>query len=150
MITRTLTLLFLFFFLSSHIITTQQEQNIWRTLSTVQLEKQYDEMIGMELITPNFGPKIRALEGKEVIVKGYIIPSSGKVSQEHFMFSSLPYSMCFFCGKAGPESAMEVFTKKGANIKYSEEAVLLRGTLRLLDGGLSGLIYSLDDAEVVD
>jgi hypothetical protein len=128
----------------------QKSENIWRTLSTVQLEKKYDEMIGMELITPNFGPAIRALEGKEVIVKGYIIPSSGKVSQEHFMFSSLPYSMCFFCGKAGPESAMEVFTKEGAKITYSEEAVRLKGKLRLLSGGISGLIYSLDNAELVD
>lgn len=139
------------FLLSINLIHAQEGKDIWRTLRTVTIDKQYDEMIGMEIIQPNFGPAIKALEGKEVIVKGYIIPSSGNIiSQEHFMFSAVPYNMCFFCGKSGPESAMEVFAKKEANITYTEDAVRLKGTLRLLNGGVNGLIYSLDNAELLD
>lgn len=125
------------------------EGNIWRTLASVQIEKEYDEMIGMEIIRPTFGPLITAIEGKEVIVKGYIIPLEGKKKQGHFMFSAYPYNMCFFCGKAGPESAMQVFTKEGKAVTYTDEAVRVKGVLRLRRNDVTGLIYALESAELV-
>jgi hypothetical protein len=126
------------------------EGNIWGILSGVQIEKEYDDMIGMEIIRPTFGPLITAMEGKEVVVKGYIIPLEGKKKQGHFMFSAFPYNMCFFCGKAGPESAMQVFTKKGKAVTYTEDAVRVKGTLRLRRNDVTGLIYALENAELVN
>ncbi len=123
---------------------------IWRTLGGVQIEKEYDPMIGMEIIRPTFGPLITALEGKEVEVKGYIIPLEGKKKQGHFMFSAFPYNMCFFCGKAGPESAMQVFTKKGQEVVYTDEAVIVKGILRLRRNDVTGLIYALENAELIE
>ncbi|MCH2082116.1 MAG: DUF3299 domain-containing protein [Saprospiraceae bacterium] len=126
------------------------DANIWGILSDVQIEKEYDDMIGMEIIRPTFSPLITAMEGKEVVVKGYIIPLEGKKKQGHFMFSAFPYNMCFFCGKAGPESAMQVFTKKGKAVTYTEDAVHVKGILRLRRNDITGLIYALENAELVN
>ena len=66
------------------------------------------------------------------------------------MFSAFPYNMCFFCGKAGPESAMQVFTKKGKAVTYTEDAVHVKGILRLRRNDITGLIYALENAELVN
>ncbi|MEL7122575.1 MAG: DUF3299 domain-containing protein [Bacteroidota bacterium] len=127
-----------------------QSQNAWPILSSIQVEKKFDPDMGIETYTPNYGPIVSALEGKEVTLKGYVIPVNGKKEQSHFMFSSLPYSMCFFCGNAGPESAMEVYMKENQSVAYSDKAIKIKGILRLTRGNSQGLIYSLDQAEIID
>lgn len=128
----------------------QDAANIWRTLGTVKVEKEFDPTIGMEIIRPHFGPLIEKLNGKEVTVSGYVIPLTGKRKQSQFLFSAYPYSQCFFCGQAGPETAMEVFLQEGHSVLYQEEALLVKGTLRLRSmGDVNGLFYSLQDAKVV-
>ncbi len=81
----------------------QDHGNVWRTLALMKFERQYSESDGISQQKGRFVPLIEALEGKEVTLKGYVIPLSGKKAQSHFMFSAYPYSDCFFCGKAGPE-----------------------------------------------
>jgi hypothetical protein len=128
----------------------QDAANIWRTLGMVQVEKEFDPTIGMEIIRPDFGPLIEKLNGREVTVRGYVIPLTGKRKQSQFLFSAYPYSQCFFCGQAGPETAMEVFLKEGESATYQEEAVLIKGIMRLRStGDINGLFYSLHEAEVL-
>ena len=57
--------------------------------------------------------------------------------------------MCFFCGKAGPESAMQVYTKDSKEVAYTEKNITVRGILRLTPGDANGLIYSLENAELI-
>lgn len=127
-----------------------QSENAWPILSSIQVEKKFDPDMGIETYTPNYGPIVSALEGKEIRLKGYVIPVNGKKRQSHFMFSSLPYSMCFFCGNAGPESAMEVYMKGNESVEYSDKAISIKGILRLTRGNTQGLIYTLDQAEKID
>ena len=83
-------------------------QNTWLTLSKVTYKRQFDEMMGMEVKTPEYSQEIIALQGKTVEVEGYIIPLKGERAQSHFMYSAYPYAMCYFCGAAGPETVMQV------------------------------------------
>lgn len=146
---KSLTFYSLIFILASGVTTKAQPGDTWRVLSMAKVETKFDPDTGMELVMAEFGPIVSALNGKEVTVKGYIIPDAKASAQSHFMFSSLPVNMCFFCGKAGPESAMEVFTRGDKKIKYSKDVIALKGTLRLSDGRMDGLIYSLENAELV-
>lgn len=127
----------------------QSGDNAWQTLSMVQITKDYDADMGVETIKANFSPIVQALDGTEITVKGYIIPLTGKRKQSHFMFSSLPVNMCFFCGKAGPESAMQVFMKDDKKVAFTEKSISVRGVLRLSQGDGSGLIYTLESAELI-
>ncbi len=124
------------------------QDKAWKTLSKITFKKEYNEMMGFKVDVPVFSPEVKALEGKEVTIKGYIIPVEGYKGHKEFIFSAYPYNMCFFCGGAGPETVMEVFAKKP--IEYTAEPITIRGTLSLNADDINRLIYALSDAEKVE
>ncbi len=115
--------------------------NTWKVLSKVTFKKEYDELLGIKIDVPVFSKEVRALEGKEVTLRGYIIPTDGYKNQKEFVFSAFPYNMCFFCGAAGPETVIEVSCKNP--IQYSPDPVTIRGILQLNSGDVNKLIYGL-------
>jgi len=72
-----------------------------------------------------------------------------KREQTHFMFSRYPQNMCFFCGAAGPESAMQVFLANGAELAHTTDKIVLKGILKIQQGDATGLIYTLTQAEFI-
>ncbi len=120
---------------------------MWKTLAKITFTKQYDELMGFKVDVPVFSEDIRALEGKEVTIRGYIIPVEGYKSHKEFIFSAYPYNMCFFCGGAGPETVMEVFASEP--VEYSAEQVTLKGKLELNATDINRLMYALNDARLV-
>ena len=122
----------------------------WSTLAMVTYDRQFNEDFGIDVEIPRVSPAVKALEGKEITVKGFIIPLEGKVEQSHFMLSAFPESNCFFCGKAGPESAMQVFTKEGEKVTYQKDKVTVKGILRINEKDIMSLLYTLENAEVYE
>jgi hypothetical protein len=55
--------------------------------------------------------------------------------------------MCFFCGNAGPETVMEVFSKD--KVKYTTDLITIKGTLSLNDSDAMRLMYILKDARLL-
>jgi hypothetical protein len=142
--------IFISVFILAAIITpaASQTENIWKTLSRITYVKEYDELMGFKIDKPVFSEEIKALEGTVVSVRGFIIPTEGYKSHTEFIFSAFPYSMCFFCGGAGPETVMEVVTK--TPVKYTAEAITLKGVLHLNADDINRLMYFLEDAEPVE
>jgi hypothetical protein len=138
--------------LATATLTTQAQttlkENTWKTLAKVTYKKEYDELLGLKVDVPVFGREVKALEGKEVTISGFIIPTDGYKSAKEFVFSAFPYNMCFFCGQAGPETVLEVSAK--APIKYSADRVTIRGILQLNSGDVNKLIYSLQQVQLVN
>jgi len=97
--------------------------------------------MGFKIDKPVFSDQVKALSGKEITLKGYIIPVEGYKSHKEFIFSAFPYSMCFFCGGAGPETVMEVEAVEP--VKYSADAIVLKGVLQLNDKDINRLMYKL-------
>jgi hypothetical protein len=122
-------------------------ESLWKTLSKITYKKEYDDFLGFKIDKPVFSEDIKKLDGKEVTVKGFVIPVEGYKSHKEFIFSAFPYSMCFFCGGAGPESVMEVMAAEP--IEYSAEAITIRGKLHLNADDVNKLMYSLTDARLV-
>lgn len=128
--------------------TAQSKKNVWKTLSLMKFERQFSENdgIGAHINSRRYTPILEAMDGDEIEVKGYFVPLDGMSAQSNFMFSAYPYNMCFFCGNAGPESVMEVFTKNEKKVKYSEELITLKGIFRFNAADENGLMYSLENA----
>jgi len=122
-------------------------ESLWKTLARITYKKEYDEFLGFKIDKPVFSDQIKALNGKEVTVKGFIIPVEGYKGQKEFILSAFPYSMCFFCGGAGPESVMEVSAIEP--IDYSAESVVIKGKLKLNSDDVNKLMYSLTEAKLV-
>lgn len=121
--------------------------SVWKTLAKVTFKKEMDPDLGFKIDVPVFSKDVRMLEGKTIEVRGYVLPTEGYKNQKRFMFSSMPYNVCFFCGGAGPETVMEVTSK--LPIPVSAEPVVLRGTLVLNGGDVNKLMYMLMNAELV-
>ncbi len=121
--------------------------SLWKTLSKITYKKEYDELMGFKIDKPVFSEGIKKLDGEIVTVKGFIIPTEGYRSHKEFIFSAFPYSMCFFCGGAGPETVMEVITAEA--VKYTAEAITLRGKLILNADDINRLMYGLEEAVVL-
>lgn len=125
-----------------------QAAQMWHKLSKITYKKVYDEFQGFKVDVPVFSPGVRKYDGQEIEIRGYIVPSQGYEGQTEFFLSAYPYNMCFFCGGAGPETIMEVYTKE--EIDYTAEAVIVKGILKLNDSDINRLIYALEDVELVD
>lgn len=125
----------------------QAQDKAWKTLSKITFKKEYNEMMGFKVDVPVFSGDVLALDGKEITIRGYIIPVEGYRSHQEFIFSAYPYNLCFFCGGAGPETVMEVYAK--GPIPYTAEPITIKGKLELNSDDINRLIYALRDVEQV-
>jgi hypothetical protein len=126
------------------------QKSAWATLSIVSVTSSYDAAYGIETKKVKVSPAVRLLEGKEIEVEGYFIPLTGKLAQNHFMISKFNEKMCFFCGKAGPETAAQVFLADNKTQAYSDEKIKVVGLLRINEGDPGGLLYTLEKARVIN
>ncbi|MBK7344929.1 MAG: hypothetical protein IPJ06_18630 [Saprospiraceae bacterium] len=124
------------------------QDSTWKTLSKISFTKKYDDLLGFKVDVPVFASEVKKLDGKEITLRGYIIPVEGYRSHTEFIFSAFPYNMCFFCGGAGPETVMEV--KSVTPVKYTTEPITLKGILHLNDSDVNRLMYGLEQAKLVN
>ena len=127
-----------------------QAKDLWLTLGMVTFESKFDPEFMMETKKPKLSVVVEHLDGKEIDIEGYIIPLTGQVNQSHFMLSKYPQSTCFFCGKAGPETAMQVFMKDNKKVKISERKVKVSGTLIINPKDVNSLLYTLENATIIE
>jgi hypothetical protein len=133
----------------SHVVLAQHG-SIWNTLGMVTFKKSFDQATMVETMIPSLSPLIEKLDGTEIEIEGYIIPLTGQIRQSHFMLSKFPQSTCFFCGKAGPETAMQVFMKDEQKVRITERKVKVKGTLLVRPGDASSLMYTLENALIFE
>jgi hypothetical protein len=121
------------------------QTGVWSTLAMLKYDRNDDGTINPE---GKFLPMIQRLEGKEITVRGYMIPLTGKRAQSNFMFSAYPYATCFFCGQAGPETVMEVFMEGNKALEFSETPVELKGVFRF-QPSKGEIMYTLEKASLI-
>lgn len=117
----------------------------WDTLRDVKFQKKWYPQEKMYVLYPNFGPAVTKLQGKEVLIKGYLVPVD--ITTNLFVLSAYPNSMCFFCTGTGPETVMALKMKRNRRFKV-DEVQTFRGTLKLNASDIYELNYILEDAEV--
>lgn len=118
----------------------------WELLSSVEIVMGYDDFMGVEVEQPKFSEQLKLWEGEELTLEGFIIPLQQDSDQEYFVLSRFPYQSCFFCGGAGPETVVEVYSNR--KFRYTDERVRVTGKLKLNDDNPMQLFYILRDCEV--
>ena len=109
----------------------------WKLLAQVELVKVKDRF------QPQFSSGVAALDAKEVKVQGFMMPLEMGDKQSHFILSATPVD-CSFCMPGGPESLVEVKTRKP--MAYGMEPIVLTGKLAVLTNDPTGVFYRLTDA----
>lgn len=85
---------------------TAQSTLSWEVFADMTLEHDYDEETEAYWLTPRFGGLIKSYHNKTIIAEGYLIVLD--IESNLVALSKYPYSSCFFCGNAGPESVIEL------------------------------------------
>jgi hypothetical protein len=121
----------------------------WKMLTDVVFSDEYSEEVQAYVPYPTFGAQLQAIEGREVLIEGYIIPLEETGDETILVLSAQPYSSCFFCGGAGPESVMDIKLRPDEQRKFTtDDRMTFRGRFRLNDDDLYYLNYILEDAAV--
>lgn len=116
----------------------------WHTLTDVSFKEQYVADLDMYYWKPTFGASVKALEGKEVYITGYVIPVD--LDENFYVVSRYPYAQCFFCGGAGPESVVDL-RFNGKNRRYkTDERLTFKGRLKLNATDVYQMNYIMDGA----
>ena len=134
-------IMFMSHFFSQNIIT-------WELLKDVEFDEIWSEEFQAYYMVPKFSKSVKEMDGKEVQIKGFIIPVD--IVQDYYVLSANPYSSCFFCGQAGPESVMEIQMIKKYEGLRMDQVITFQGILRLNIDDIYQLNYILEEAQIIE
>lgn len=120
----------------------------WETLADVRFEERFSNQWGLRYDAATFGETIKAMEGQEVIVSGYMIPMDPMGIS--YVISKNPNATCFFCGGGGPETVVELRIKPEFLQRYqTDDKRSFKGVLKLYEDSIEQFNYVLLDAEPI-
>ncbi|MCE6988850.1 DUF3299 domain-containing protein [Dyadobacter sp. CY323] len=121
----------------------------WEILRDVTFKKKWYAEESIYMLHPTFGPSVQKLKNQPVTITGYILPVD--LDANLYVLSAFPFSACFFCGGAGPETVMTLNFKKKDGRKFkTDERLTFVGTLKLNADDIYQMNYILDGAEIAN
>lgn len=115
--------------------------DVWKKLIACKVDRNY--LKGRYEIT--YTPEIQQMNGQSFSVSGFILPLEATERFTHFLLSFRTPS-CPFCPPGAPNEIVEVFSK--SPMKWSEQPVSMRGTLRLASTqNDTGVFFQMLNAE---
>jgi hypothetical protein len=145
---------FVFLFMLGQTVFGQSKEVIpitWKMLSDVTFFEEFNKEYDFNVMVPKYGKTVKDLEGKMVEITGYAIPLEEiGMDQDILVLSANTYASCFFCGKAGPETIMDIKPKKKIKGLKVDKKLRFRGKLELNERDLTKLYYILKDAVLVE
>ena len=107
----------------------------WTSFAKTKFDAKYNDKAGEYFLYPTFSADLKSMVGKEFSLEGYYLPIDVE-GNAYIILSKFPYSQCFFCGGAGPESIAEVFFKVQPGKFDPDQYLRVKGKLKLNDGDL--------------
>jgi len=136
---------------SQSLLSQSIDQKGWEILSDVSFSPEYLEEYGETYLVPDFGTSPSKYEGKNFQITGYIIPADPE--QDIYILSMYPFSSCFFCGNAGPETIVELIfqrpDKRRKKTYQIDDIRTFQGILRLNKHDVEHTNYILDEAKEI-
>jgi len=120
----------------------------WEILRDVTFKKKWYAEESIYMLHPTFGASVQKLKDQPVSITGYILPVD--LDANLYVLSAFPFSACFFCGGAGPETVMTLNFKKNSRKFKTDERLTLVGTLKLNADDIYQMNYILDKAEIAE
>ena len=122
----------------------------WKYLMGVSFEQSYNKKMAMEVSLPVFNDTLKMLDGKDVMIEGFYIPVDETGDDKIVIVSAFPFSQCFFCGRAGVESIVDVLSPKKLPTLKVDTKIKFKGRLKLNRDNFDYLIYVLEEAIMVE
>lgn len=126
----------------------QSDIDGWKMFARVKFNSTFIKELNEYYLVPAFDKTMRESEGAEVTLKGHYMPMENDDSHV-IVLSKFPYSMCFFCGGAGPESVAEVvFESKPPRLKV-DQVITVKGRLKLNNSDVNHLNFILTESTLL-
>ncbi len=122
-----------------------QKQLIWQLLEMTTYKISHESEFQSTYHPEYPGILETQFEGQEVVIAGYLIPVD--IEAQKYALSKNPFTSCFFCGGAGPETVIELRFIESPGRFATDEYLMIKGKLRLNRSG-SGLFFILENAEI--
>jgi len=114
---------------------------LWSKL--VGCEVSYDDKSGVYGIS--LTPEVKALDGKTVTVRGFVLPMDGSDRTRHFLVSrNTP--VCMFCPPGQPNEVIEVRSPHA--VDWTDKIVTVTGRFHLINDKEKALFFRMEDAKV--
>jgi len=119
----------------------QVRDELWSKFVRCKLD--YDEEKGTYSI--RLTPEVKALDGKTITVRGFILPMDGSDRTQHFLISrNTP--VCLYCPPGAPNEVVEVQTLR--TVPWTDKIVSVTGKLRLINDEEKALFFRMENAQV--
>jgi len=91
-----------------------------------------------------FSAKMKALEGKRIMLTGYLLVLDGQ--QTVYLLSKNPMASCFFCGNGGPETVVDLQFAEKQSFEM-DDLLSIEGTLYLNEDDPNACYYRIEEAQ---
>jgi uncharacterized protein len=118
----------------------------WDTLGKLDVKTEVIAPLQARFHT-DYSKEIKALDGQEVKLMGFIYPLEGGLEHKRFLLTAWPPS-CPFCLPAGPSQMVEVLCDEP--VQFTEGAILMAGKFEVLADDPSGMYYRMRAAKEVE
>ena len=123
--------------------------NVFGQTKEIIVEGKTPDGLDYSYIRPEFTEAVKALDGKEIIVKGFMFPLDPDEKQHLFLFGPFPVS-CPYHYHVGPALVVEAHTPAKEPIEFSYEPLVLKGQLQLIPKDEdNSVFYRLKNAMIV-
>lgn len=120
----------------------------WAIFAKTKFDAKYNEKAGEYFLYPTYPDELKALVGKEIDLEGYYLPIDVEGNQ-YVILSKFPYSQCFFCGGAGPESIAEIYFKTKPGKFEADQFIRIKGKLKLNENDIDHGNFMIEEAVLV-
>lgn len=121
---------------------------LFGTTKEVEAHTKTKEGYDNQYSKPEFQPEVKALDDKEITIKGYMFPLDEAEDQKLFLFGPFPLT-CPYHYHVGPNLVLEVHADNHP-VKFDYEPVVITGTLELVpDDPEYSVFYRLKNARKI-
>ena len=118
----------------------------WKSLSETSFSEYFNETKNIWTLEGLFPMSIRELNGSDVKITGYVIPLD--IKERSYVLSAYPYSSCYFCGGAGPESIVNLQLNDLKHHIETDAIKTFSGVLDLQSRPKNGFYFTLINARI--
>jgi hypothetical protein len=119
----------------------------WSLFASIKFKPKFIKEYNEKFLVPEFDSNIRAKEGELMTLTGHYIPFDLKGNT--IILSKFPYSSCFFCGGAGPESVAEIVLETKQQKLKADQLLTVMGKLKLNNSDVNHMNFILTEAVII-
>jgi hypothetical protein len=116
----------------------KSDDQIWKSFAKCKVK--IDKNLSYNI---TYIPDVKALQGKNVTISGFMMPLEAKEKFSHFLLSKNAPT-CAYCPPGAPNEVVEVFSSKPT--AWKENLITYSGTLILVNDNQKGVFFQMKNA----